>query len=75
MRQTAIQVKPGPKPRTEIDEGLALAERLSAPGERWSHHRLAKLCKCSHARIQQIEREAMHKVQRRWAEFLKELYA
>jgi transcriptional regulator len=67
--------KTGPKPSAKIDTMLGEATRITPYGQWWSHDDIADFCGCHRARIQQIEREAFHKIHKRWDAMLKELKA
>lgn len=55
----------GPKPRSEIDLHLAVAEALVADHPvRWSHDEIARFVGCHHRTIQFIEAEAFRKLRR-----------
>ena len=55
----------GPKPRSEIDLHLAVAEAL-LPGQptRWSHQEIADFAGCSRRLIDLTEKEAFRKIRR-----------
>ena len=55
----------GPKPRSEIDLHLAVAEALLPEHPvRWSHTEIARYVGCHHRTIQFIEQEAFRKIRR-----------
>ena len=66
------QQKPEPystKSKTaEIDLHLAIAAKLNHYGDAWSLHELGRYCNASHEAFRIMERKALRRVKKLWAE-------
>ncbi len=60
-----IPSKPGPKPKGQIEMGLALLSAFRYPGTNFSCNEIGAWCGVSGTAIQKIERRALMKVRER----------
>ena len=63
--QDRIASKPGPKPKGQIELGLALLSAFRFPGTEFSCNEIGAWCGVSATAIQKIERKALMKVRER----------
>lgn len=58
--------------KTSIDEGLDQALRLRQPGQLMELREIARICRCSYQRIEQIQKSALIKLRRAIGEEFRE---